>query len=198
MQINLRKAQKLRKGIEGVLATMSLNTTISIDVDDAAVAGDPAARIDAGRNELLAQYKNLFALSGALARIRIAIAKANQEAGIDEILAKSAEIDRHIKIVGSISHASRDSIESITTKIKRAQTNLSRDDEPRASHRGASSSLLTFNIVDQKMADEAIASTADLRRAKEELEDRRLAANSSTTIKIGEADVIVLRDMKII
>lgn len=198
MKVNLRKAQKLRKAIEATLAGFSLTTTIGIDVDDAAVASNPAEFITAGRDQLKQQMGRHKALSAALARLRINIARKNFESGIDEILAKSAEIDSSIRLLNGISQPGRDSIEAVATKIKRRQAALARTDEDsQASYRG-NSSVFNVTVIDQALADEVSSIIVGLRRAKEELDDRRFEINGCSFIEIGEDDVNVLRDMKIV
>jgi len=199
LKVNLRKAQKLRKSIEAALASFSLATTIGIDVDDSAVASNPETFIDKGRDELKLQMGRHKALSATLARLRISIAKKNLEAGVDEILAQAAEIDRSIKLLAAVSHPSRDTTAAITNKIQRLQRTLTRTDDEAIVYRGSTtSSVLNVSVVDQHLADEVNAIIVGLRRAKEELEDRRLEVNGSNFIEIGEDDVRVLRDMKTI
>lgn len=205
MQINLRKAQKLRKSIEGVLNAATVGVEIAIDVDDLKVVDGPVthtvtveSRIEAGRNDAKVQAERFVALSGVLARLRVAIAKKNLEAGIDEILAKSAEVERNIKLLDKLSRPARESVDGLKVKIQRLQANLSRPNDDMHSYRSTPSSVLSVNVVDKALADDVAARVTQLRREKEELEDRRLAVNGNTFVEIGEDDEKVLRDMNVI
>jgi hypothetical protein len=198
MQVNLRKAQKLRRAIETAISASSISTSIGIDVDDTASAADPISKVDLARGDLRVQYKNQLALSGILARLRTSIARANLDAGIDEMLAQMADIDRNIKIITPLSTPARETSDSVLTKIKRIQASLSRSDEDiRGSHR-PQSSVVNVSLVDQAMADEVAKDITELRRAREELDERRLTVNFNAKIQIGDDDAKLLRELNIV
>lgn len=196
MKINLRKALKLRKSIEATLGSPAVNSQISVSVDDQSVVDDPGTKIQAAREALKATIEQHIALSDILARLRVSIAQANAVAGVEELLARSAKIDRNINLLKTISVPSDETAETVKNKIRRVHASLERGDRDRYS---APSPIVSgINVVDQDLASDSAARIARLRREKEEVDEARMATNAGHFIEIGEDDEKLLRDLNII
>jgi len=195
MRVNLRKANKIRKEIEALIAGIHVTTNVRIDPDEPAARADPLSVVAVGRSRLETEIDRYSRLSGVLARLRVAINAANAQ-GVDAALAEAADLERQIKLLTRIVQASprKETKEAIKAKVERAAERMNRA-EAGEWHPVQN---VEVSVLDQSDIEKFAASLVDLRRKREAVEDRRVALNASTEIEIGEEDEKVLRDFSML
>lgn len=195
--ITLKKALKVRKELESLVAKPHLSTTVSLSVFSGTDA-DPRGPVEAGVAALRQQLDKHATLSRILSELRVAIASANVDAGIEMFLAQQAHIDRQmaaLKLVVDAGTTPPD--QDIKGELTVALKNLSADERPRLYGAGAPKAVAVSVVTEAAKAD-AQARIAELRREKEALEDGRTAANAARRVEIAEADAELLRGQGIL
>ena len=98
MQINLKRALKLRKELEATLAKVDLPSTGSINLLIEAQRTNPANMVVLAQAVYANKVAEYVKLSHILADLRIKLDEANISSGIHRILAEVADLDRRIGI----------------------------------------------------------------------------------------------------
>ena len=201
MRVTLKKALKLRKALEALIAKPEIKTDVEISIfgpsgaapDDKAILADiEQARVKTRENG--EEHANL---SRILRDLRIAIVRANVEFGVDEALASEAHIDRQIAALKPIADATETvPVHQIAGEIALA-LKATKSDDPLSRYRGAQKTVMS-GIVDAETKRDAGRAIAALKREKEKFEDARTAANAGRQIEIAEGDAKVLADKGVI
>jgi hypothetical protein len=196
MQLPLRKALRLRKQLETALVKVDLPLTADLPVLVAANRDRPEAAVAAGAGDLEARLLRQERLSGILRDLRIAIARENVARGVDELLARSAHVERLIALNKAVADAEPTPVAEQLV----GEMGLAHDALKAVDRRGYDEPArkVTVSVVGAAMREGARARLATLRREREEIEDARLEANAGRGIEIAEADVEVLRDAGIL
>jgi hypothetical protein len=193
MKMNLKRALKLRKELEAHLKSPNIPMTVSIPL---IVEVDIAKVLDEGRAKLAAAIMQTKTLSAILAGVRVAIAKANVEAGIEEILADLANLERQVRIM-ALMGSETPSLEMIMAEVAMAKKALETPVETRygspAREKHLPVYLMTTDAVETHQAK-----LIDIKREREALEDKRAFINSSVTIEIPDDNAELLRKLGII
>lgn len=199
MKFTVTKALRLRSAIEEKLKSYDLKATVELDVDSKRVQNGPADVIAEAAAGLSARLETFTRLSALLAKVRIAIAKANVESGVEEILAQQGNIDRQIAKLKQLVAAPRVDLDSIDNKITRRLQSL-KTPSPSASYYGhsAETASLSINTVTETVAADLEKQLIGLRRTKAELEDSRAVANARAEIEIGDDDHRLLIEQGIV
>lgn len=199
MRLNLRKANKLRKEIEGWLANARLDTSVSVNVDEPSHVTDPMGVVEEGRKVLMASVERQIAASELLARLRVEIAAANVSSGVDAVLAQAASVDRAIKVLSKLESTSRpETAQSLAAKVTRHRDALGSKASTGMSYYDSAETTISVGVVDADTAAAASARIVELRRQKEAIEDKRLGLNAVTEIQIGEGDVGLLKEIGLV
>lgn len=199
MKFTVTKALRLRSAIEEKLKSYDLKATVELDVDSKRVQNGPADVIAEAAAGLSVRLETFARLSALLAKVRIAITKANVESGVEEILAQQGNIDRQIAKLKQLVAAPRVDLDSVDNKITRRLQSL-KSPSPQAGYYGSSAekATLSINTVTETVAIELEKQLVDLRRTKAELEDSRTVANARADIEIGDDDHRLLIEQGIV
>ncbi len=191
MKITLKRALKLRKEIEALLAKIELPTTavISLLVDT-----DVKQAVAAGADKLEYKVDEYRDLSATLTSIRVQVATMNLSCGVENILAEIADIDRLIAIHRKVATASVTPADDLlVAEIALSKKALESPEEARIYGRPARE--VGIAVVSSAMRDNALATISDLKRQRETKEDERTAKNASMTIEIGDGYAALLRKL---
>ena len=190
MKITLKRALKLRKEIEALLAKVELplSTTIPLLINR-----DPKEIINAGSINLDIKLGEYFNLSTILSSIRTQMATMNVSGGVEDILADIADIDRRITIYRKIAAASETpTFDLLDAEMKLAKKALESSDDRGY---GRPAREITTSVVTNGLREFAVSSIAELKRRREAKEDERTAKNASMTIEIGEGYAELLQKL---
>jgi len=91
MKITLRKANALQNSIQDHLKTIDTKVSVSLNEFQ-----DPEGVVSVARGELVANDMRRGSLTRALYRIRAQVGRANVEAGVSDLLADAAYIDKRL------------------------------------------------------------------------------------------------------
>ncbi len=193
MRLSLRKALKLRKELEVMLAKPDLPLSVDISVLVAANRETPLVPLEAGAATLAERRERQRRLSLILRDLRVAISRENVASDVEQMLADAAHLDRCIAMAKAVAEAEEaPGEEHLSGEVK-----LTHDALHATERRGYSepSRTVTASVVTAAMRAAAREELAELRRVREQVEERRLAANAGRGIEIAEEEAAILREV---
>lgn len=198
MKFTVTKALRLRSALEDKLKSYDLKATVELDVDSKRVQSGPADVIEEAAKGLSVRLETFARLSALLAKVRVAVAKANVESGVEEILAQQGDIDRQIAKLKQLVGAPRVDLDSVDNKITRRLQSLKTPQTVGYYGHNTETASISINTVTDAVAADLEKQLVALRRKKVELEDSRAIANARADIEIGEDDHNLLIEQGIV
>jgi len=183
MNITLRKASALQNAINETLKGLEVTTTATVDEFQ-----DAGAVIAAKRNEVSQTVVRKAGLLDVLYAVRKGVAAANATAGITDLLAEVAQLDKRIQLQNALASAS---VQLEAAVLDGRLTRL-RDQTGEARLYRHTSGVETGVFTQDEIAA-AKAELADLKKRKQALQDRLLELNVGTTVALSEKSIIVLQ-----
>lgn len=190
MQINLRKANAIQSEIRKAITAVKAESNVSVSeftTDIPKVVADSAA-------EFLNAIRRKEQLNTALFEIRAAVGRANAQAGVGDLLAEVERIDGKLSIISTVASAqvakSIDELKARVEKVKAATA----DQNARMSLYGDRYNTVETSVVVQSVIDDFKAEVKNLKRAKQDLQDKLLNVNVSTNITLSADTVSVLKE----
>lgn len=190
MQINLRKANAIQSEIRKAITAVKAESNVSVSeftTDIPKVVADSAA-------EFLNAIRRKEQLNAALFEIRAAVGRANAQAGVGDLLAEVERIDGKLSIISTVASAqvakSIDELKARVEKVKAATA----DQNARMSLYGDRYNTVETSVVVQSAIDDFKAEVKNLKRAKQDLQDKLLNVNVSTNITLSADTVSVLKE----
>ncbi len=183
MNITLRKASALQNAINETLKGLEVTTTATVDEFQ-----DAGAVIAAKRNEVKQTVVRKSALLDVLYTVRKGVAAANATAGITDLLAEVAQLDKRIQLQNALASASV----QLEAAVLDGRLNRLREQTGEARLYRHTSGVETGVFNEEEIAA-AKAELADLKKRKQALQDRLLELNVGTTVALSEKSVIVLQ-----
>jgi hypothetical protein len=176
MQITLRKANAVQNSINEMIKGLKFET--SVQLNEFEVFG---AQIEAVRNEFFTHSATRGKLACALYTIRKAVARANAGAGINDMLADVAMLEKEIQHNNTYAtKAARLSDAVIEGKLEKIRNTK---EEVRMYGRG---DTIDTGIFTKEEVDGFKSTVADLKRQKQTLQDTLLELNVQTVIELDE------------
>lgn len=190
MQVNLRKANAIQSEIRKAIS--AVKTDVNVSVTEFTVSIVDA--MDAAQKEFLAAVKRKEDLNTALFDIRAAVGRANAQAGIGDLLADVERIDGKMNAISVVATAqaakSFDEVRARVEKLKAANVG----ENARLAIYGDRYSNVETSVVSQGVIDTYKAEVKNLKRAKQDLQDKLLNLNVGTTITLSADTVKVLKE----
>ena len=183
MNITLRKASALQNAINETLKGLEVTTTVTVDEFQ-----DAGAVIAAKRNEVSQTVVRKAGLLDVLYAVRKGVAAANATAGITDLLAEVAQLDKRIQLQNALASASV----QLEAAVLDGRLNRLREQTGEARLYRHTSGVETGLFTQEEIAA-AKAELADLKKRKQALQDRLLELNVGTTVALSEKSVIVLQ-----
>lgn len=183
MNITLRKASALQNAINETLKGLEVTTTATVDEFQ-----DAGAVIAAKRNEVSQTVVRKSALLDVLYAVRKGVAVANATAGITDLLAEVAQLDKRIQLQNALASASV----QLEAAVLDGRLNRLREQAGEARLYRHTSGVETGVFTQEEIAA-AKTELADLKKRKQALQDRLLELNVGTTVALSEKSVIVLQ-----
>lgn len=173
MKFSLRKAAVMQRNLLDEMKAIEFDTTVELNEFE-----DSDVVLVNKFTELNKKVQNFSNMSRQFYYIRKAVAKANQESGINDILADLANLDKHISMWEGLKAASvRVSPEVIKGKIDKMKSK----EKDSYAYRGDS---LTVSLVTQESMDAVLVQLANCKREKQALQDKLLHLNVATEIEL--------------
>jgi hypothetical protein len=183
MNITLRKAAALQNAINETLKGLEVTVTVTVDEFQ-----DADSVIAAKWGEVNETVVRKTALLDVLYAVRKGVAAANAAAGVTELLADAAQLDKRIQLQGQLAGA--------TVQLEPAVLNgrLERLREQTGETRlYRSASGVETGVFTEAEVAAAKVELADLKKLKQALQDRLLELNVGTTVSLSDKSVIVLQ-----
>ncbi|MGJ4945131.1 hypothetical protein ACQR1W_31535 [Bradyrhizobium sp. HKCCYLS1011] len=196
MKISLKRALKLRKELEAVLAKIELPSNVSLSLLIQQNVDDPSTVLAPGTRALTEKIDIYMALSVVLANLRVGIARANVEQGIENALAQAAHHTRVMAILKKLMAAGTTPSEE-QLKAELGYSLQALQNPERAGYGGASRAV-NVSVVLPELQKKAAEGYLETKRSLEAIEDNRTGLNSSVHLEIAEGDANLLRQQGLI
>ena len=176
MNITLRKANAVQLSINEMVKGLSFDTSVSLNEFE-----DATAQIAAVRDTFDTHRATRTKLVGALYEIRKAVADANPDAGINDMLADFARLEKEIQFYNTLATKTpRLSDAVIAGKMDKIKNS---SEDSRIYGRG---DTVDTSIFTKEEVEEFKRTVADLKRQKLKLQDTLLEFNVRTEIQLDE------------
>jgi len=176
MNITLRKANAVQLSINEMVRGLSFDTSVSLNEFE-----DATAQITAVRDVFDTHRATRTKLVSALYEIRKAVAGANADAGINDMLAEVAQLEKEIQFYNIFATKTpRLSDAVIAGKMDKIKNT---SEESRMYGR---SDTVDTSIFTKQEVEEFKRTVADLKRQKQKLQDTLLELNVQTEIQLDE------------
>lgn len=181
MKITLRKANALQNTIQDHIKTIEVKTSVSLNEFQ-----NPTAELDTARDTLVAHDVQRAKLTRALYRIRASVGRANVEAGVSDLLAEAAYIDKRLGHLKGLTESKV--IESVI--VLEGKLQKLRDTEAKSRMYGYNDTVDT-GVLTVEQIEGYKADMRDLKKEKQSINDRVLELNVRTEIDL-DADTVAL------
>lgn len=179
MNITLRKANAVQLSINEMIKGLTFETSVKLNEFE-----DATAQIDAVRDVFDTHRATRTKLVDALYEIRKAVAVANADAGINDMLAEVAQLEKEIQFYNTFAtktaRLSDAVIEGKMEKIK----NMGEESRLYGRYDTVDTSIFTKEEI-----EDFKRTVADLKRQKQKLQDTLLELNVRTEIELDEETV---------
>lgn len=189
MEINLRKANAIQAEIRRAINASDAKDTISVTEFTQNVSDE----FNRAVNDFRMEITRKVALTTALFNIRKSVGEANATAGINSILAEVQGIDAEMAIYSGVAtKQTAKTLDEINARIEKIK-NAPADTSARASIYGDRYNNVETSVVVAEQIADAKAKVKDLKRQRQNLQDKLLALNVNTLITVTEVDANVLK-----
>lgn len=176
MNITLRKANAVQLAINEMIKGLTFETSVQLNEFE-----DPSAQIAAVRDTFDTHFATRTKLVGALYEIRKAVARANADAGINDMLAEVAMLEKELQFNNTFaSKTARLSDAVIAGKMEKIK---GMKEESRLYGRY---DTVDTGIFRKDEIEVFKSNVADLKRQKQKLQDALLELNVQTEIELDE------------
>lgn len=183
MKVTLRKANALQAAIVEAIAGLELATDVAINEFE-----KPTAKIDEAQNKFSTHMATRSKLLGVQYEIRRAVAHANAEAGINDLLADVAMVEKDIALYTRLAKV-RPALENDVIVGKLGKIKGRGEDQ----YFGREDIVQT-SIFNEAAIEEFKAKLAALKKQKASLQDSLLELNVQTEIEVSdEAEKLLVR-----
>ena len=175
MKLTLRKANAVQAAINEMIKTLDLNTSVTLNEFE-----DVQEQIDAVRNRFFTHDATRSKLVDALYEIRRKVATANADAGINDLLADVAELEKQVGYRNQL--ASKGAQTALRVLDGQVKKNADAKDEGFGYNRR---DVVTSVFTAEEVEDFRRAA-ANAKRTKQSLQDTLLELNVQTAIELDE------------
>ncbi len=174
MKVSLRKANAVQAAINEMVKGLDLSTTVTLNEFE-----EVQEQINAVRNRFFAHNATRTKLVGALYEIRRKVAVANAKAGINDMLADVAALEKQIGYNNQLAaKGAQTAMRVLNGQVKK---NAEAKEEYSYSRRDVVTSIFTEEEV-----EDFRRSAANAKREKQRLQDQLLELNVQTEIELDE------------
>jgi hypothetical protein len=175
MKLTLRKANAVQNTINEMIKSLDLPTKADLNEFE-----DVREQIDAVRDRFWTHNETRNQLISAVYEIRRAVAQANAESGINDMLADVAMLEKNINYNNMlVSKGSQTSLRVLNGRLKKAA-------EEDSGRRMYSFDTVETSIFTEEEVEDFRHTAAVLKRQKQKLQDSLLELNVQTEIELDE------------
>lgn len=190
MQVNLRKANAIQAEIRKAINSVKAEVNVSVSEFTA----DIAKAVADAQAEFLNAIKRKEQLNAALFEIRAAVGRANAQAGIGDLLAEVERIDGKLNIMAAVANAqAAKSVEELKARVEKLKA-ATADQSARSMLYGERYNNVETSVVVQSVIEDYKTEVKNLKRAKQDLQDKLLNVNVGTSITLSPDAVSVLKE----
>jgi len=182
MKITLRKASALQNAINETVKAIDVSASVTVDEFQEA-----NTVIEQARNTAMQSFVRKAALLDVLYAVRKSVAAANAAAGIADLLADVALLEKRIQLQSQLANATP----RLEDAVLNGRLDRLREGSSEARLYRHSNGVDTGVFVAEAIADYR-AELADLKKSKQALQDRLLELNVQTTVELDSKSVSVL------
>jgi hypothetical protein len=181
MKITLRKANALQNSIQDHLKTVEVKTQISLNEFQ-----DAAGEITCAREGVVANDIRRAKLTKSLYRIRAQVGRANAEAGVSDLLAEAAYVDKRIGHLKGLAESDTAEVEAVINGKMEKLRNTEAKSRIYGYGDTVATGVLTADQIEGYKKD-----MRDLKKEKQSINDKVLELNVRTEIEL-DADTVSL------
>jgi hypothetical protein len=186
MKITLRKANTVQAAINEALKALELRTTVVLNEFEKA-----ESQIAVVRDKFNENLETRNRLVTALYEIRRAVANTNANAGINDLLAEVAQIEKQLAFYNGLVRSGAQLSDSVINGRLERVRNAKEE-------RFYGRDEITTSIFTEPEVDSFKRSVAEFKRQKQKLQDRLLELNVQTEIELSENVVNSLNSVDIL
>lgn len=193
MEINLRKANAVQAEIRRALSAVQVNDKVTVNE----YTVDTAAEVAKATAEFEAAIVRKAGLTNALFNIRRAVTSANATAGVNTILTDVERIDALITLEQSVAGQKVGmSLVELNARLEKFRNAPTQD--ARSAIYGDRYNNVETSVVTEQAVVSAKQEVKNLRRQRQNLQDKLLALNINTNITLSVEDEAILREEGIV
>jgi NTP pyrophosphatase (non-canonical NTP hydrolase) len=175
MKLTLRKANAVQAAINEMIKGLDLSTTVTLNEFE-----DVEEQISAVRDRFQTHSATRYKLMMALYEIRNKVAQANASAGINDLLADVAYLEKQISYNTMLAgKGAQTSLRVLNGQVKKLS-------EVKEDGYGYSRRDMTTSIFTEEEIEDFRRTAADFKRQKQSLQDTLLELNVQTEIQLNE------------
>jgi NTP pyrophosphatase (non-canonical NTP hydrolase) len=175
MKLTLRKANAVQAAINEMIKTLDLNTQVTLNEFE-----DVQEQIDAVRNRFFTHDATRSKLAEALYEIRRKVATANADAGINDLLADVAALEKQVGYKNQLA------AKGAQTALRVLNGQVKKNAEVKEDGFGYSRRDVVTSIFTAEEVEDFRRTAANAKREKQSLQDTLLELNVQTAIELDE------------
>ena len=188
MKLTLRKANALQTAIQDHIKTVDISTSLALNEFQV-----PQAELSIARNTLLVNDKRRADLTMVLYAIRGAVGNANSQAGVSDLLARAAYLDKRIgQLKGLTESKVVESEVVIEGKLEKLRT------QEKNSRMYGYNDTVDTGVLTAEQIEGFKKVMQDLKKEKQTINDKVLELNVRTEIDLTEDVVQILQSEQLV
>lgn len=200
MKITLTNAHRIRKSLEGVIASKDFirniksSTTFSVFEKDVEKEGSVKKTIETAQKQFTSDVASALAVVDVLGRLRNTIAEKNRELNIGELLDREANVKARIRVFTEVTQTkvNNESLHVICGRIAHMKVQNS-DVSSRYSE-----SELRINVLDDKTIEHYSNRLVEAKREQRSILDKISGVNSMNSIEISKEDYTIIENLGVL
>lgn len=188
MKITLRKANALQNAIQDHIKTIEIKTSIFLNEFQ-----NPADEIACARDGVIANDARRAKLIRSLYRIRASVGQANVHAGVADLLADAAYIDKRMGQLKSLAESEATEADAVVA----GKLDKIRNDKSERRAYGYNDTV-TVGVMTADQLETCKIAIRDLKKQKQSINDKVLELNVRTEIELDADTVAVLQAEQLI
>jgi hypothetical protein len=184
--MNLRKASALQLAIREQIAAADLKTITTIGRYDSPIELTQKALM-----KFSEELQKTRALLTVLYGIRKKLANASEAAGVSDLLAEMAHLDKTIELLKPLSELK--DFARTNEMLEEARTDLRKETTQEAHYPYNKRESFTVSVIPEAWTTEYKKEIAELRKKKQALSEQLLNANVKNEIKVSEEEEALLK-----
>jgi hypothetical protein len=188
MKINLRKASVLQNNLNDFVKQSLPKANVEINQFE-----DINLQLETAETLFEGNMQKAFKFTDILYDIRKKVSLANQNAGINDVLANIANLEKKINVLNQVIHSGeRLSSEVLSGKIEKIKL---KDDSSSYYHTGDE---ISTSIISKEKMVELKEELKSLKKQKQTFQDKLLELNVSSTIELSDDSISILEQESLI